>query len=729
MIQGYPEESSVFPGGNITLGVSTDAPWFRIDTYRQGAALKLLSSSTWLPGSFAADHQNGEDWGNDGTAPDGSFAAGWAKVAFDIPAAWETGVYILMFVEGDQNKNPRAPLPDTTTADARTGKAMIVVKNPNPGVSSQLLYKVPLFTYQAYNAAGGSSIYQLQDVHFHRPGGGTGGTPWDAANFPDNFDSGKSPRQTFAHWDAPFIAWLEGAGYRIDYCTDLDVHREGIALLSSYGLVLSVGHDEYYTQALRSALEAFRDGGGNIALVSGNVCWWRADFAADDPLRMLGQQTIQNWSSSYVGQPEDSLTGVSFRNAGWGQDRPPIGFKVQHTEQWPFEGTGLSQGNVIGQKEAIVGYECDGAPCDATAPLPIRPDFSDPKNATPAGLMILGAADTSQFNDPLNNHTATMAMYTQSGTVVSCAAVDWPRVALTNPQVGRITRNIIDRLGGNPKGLANLAVLKDLVACDGFFTPDDDFRHAITGAQSGAITEIFYNPAKGQGQSVVDVIPDLVDIAGFWSADDKMRHVITADKGGAIWETYFDAATKPARTKIASLAGAFRVSAFYSADDQFRHAIVVTADGQVREVFYHPVKGTGIAPLGTFSDIVDVGAFYSPDDQRRHAIVALQDGTIVEIYYHPSTGVSRTTLASVPGVRRIAAYFAGNDAFFTRRVVAVTDRSAVELRYDPRFGIQRTILIQAQCQDVGAFFSADDGFRHAIMMSAASSVQELFFRP
>ncbi len=323
MIQGYPEESSAFPGDTIILRVSTDATWFRIDAYRQGVRLKSVSSSDWLAGTFAADHRNEEDWGKNGIAPDGNFAAGWTAFSYEIPEDWPSGVYILMFVEGDANHVQRPPLPDTSTAHARTGKAMIVVKNPQPGIISQVLYKVPLFTYQAYNAVGGNSIYQQHDVHFHRPGGGTGGTPWDAWNS-DPFDGTSSPRQVFAHWDAPFIAWLESAGYRIDYCTDLDIHRDGMTLLASYALVLSVGHDEYYSEPMRDALETFRDEGGNIAFFSGNTCWWRVEFEQADPLLMLGQQTIQNWSGA-VGRPEDSLTGVSYRNAGEGdQIRPPV---------------------------------------------------------------------------------------------------------------------------------------------------------------------------------------------------------------------------------------------------------------------------------------------------------------------------------------------------------------------------------------------------------------------
>jgi hypothetical protein len=728
MIQGYPDKSSVFPGDNITVRVSSDAPWFRIDAYRQGVTLNLVSSSSWLVGTFAADHRNEDDWGKDGVAPDGSFAPGWAGFQYDIPSDWLSGVYILMFVEGDSNQTPISPLPDATTADARIGKAMIVVLNPRPGIASQLLYKVSLFTYHAYNQTGGNSIYQGHDVHFHRPGGGTGGTPWDASGYPDLFD-GSSPRQVFAHLDAPFIAWLESAGYRIDYCTDLDIDRDGLAILSNYALVLSVGHDEYYSEPMRQSLAWFRDAGGNLAFFSGNTCWWRVEFDENDPLLMLGQQTIQNWSSPAVGLPEDSLTGVSFRNAGWGQNRSSVGFTVQRTEQWPFEGTALGQGAVIGQNGGIVGYECDGAPCNGSGPLPIDPTFNNPGDGTPGGFTILGLADTSSFNGALGNHTCTMGMYTQSGTVFTGATTDWPRVAKQDREVGRITRNVIDRLGGNPKGLATLASMPDLVACDGFFTPDDKFRHAVVGIGDGDLIEIFFSPQQGQGQTVLANIPNLIDLAGFWTEDDKYRHVVAADANGAIWEVFFHPSTGVGTTQIATIPGAIRVAAFCSDDDGYRHAIVATAAGDINEVYYDPARGIAVATLGSFSGLVDAGAFYSPDDQRRHVVVAQSDGTITEIYYHPSVGIANAVLGIVPGARRVTAYLAGDDAFFNRRVVVATDQELVEFRYHPNFGIQRAQLFHSGFLDAGAFFTADDGYRHVILASQLAEVQELFFRP
>ncbi len=110
----------------------------------------------------------------------------------------------------------------------------------------------------------------------HRPGGGVGGRPWDYY-FPDVYDP-SSPRQTFWHWDARFISWLERRRCAIDYCTDLDVHKNFGNFLGAYRLLISAGHDEYWSEAMRRNIEAFVENGGNVAFFSGNTCWWRVHF-------------------------------------------------------------------------------------------------------------------------------------------------------------------------------------------------------------------------------------------------------------------------------------------------------------------------------------------------------------------------------------------------------------------------------------------------------------------
>jgi hypothetical protein len=261
---------------------------------------------------------------------------------------------------------------------------------------------------------------------------------------PDPFDG--TPRQTFVHWDALAVAWLERSGYRVDYCTDLDLHRQGADLLRPYRLVLSFGHDEYYSAEMRAAIERYVASGGNVAFFGGNVCWWEVAF--DEPFAF---RRLDHWSAAP--RPENAMTGVSFRNGGerpaGAVGTPPVGFRVQHADHWAYAGTGVRDGDVFGAdpREHLVGYECDGAHFDRTdlrRGRPVRPSGDD---GTPGDFAILGVGDAGASGWGDGNRAATLGLHAPGGTVFAAATTDWPRVlARRSPVVERITRNVLERL-------------------------------------------------------------------------------------------------------------------------------------------------------------------------------------------------------------------------------------------------------------------------------------------
>ena len=287
MIRGYVEQPSPRSGGSLTLRVATDAPRFRVEFYRCGPELVRCGGSPWLDGVRSPPHLPFQDWGQPGLDPDGQPLAPWPAYPFPVPAHWSSGVYVAVLVEGDGAGRDRAD-PDRTTPEGRDCRALFVVRPARSGARTPILYKVPLLTYHAYNAMGGWCLYNMRDgvppgVGLHRPGGGTGATPYDVTN-PDPFDP--TPRQTFALWDARFIAWLEGAGYRADYCTDVDLHRDGADLLAGYrlpaataiepswvplipttigtsvipGLLRTIGHPPPWPRTLGRSVHTFRCG-------------------------------------------------------------------------------------------------------------------------------------------------------------------------------------------------------------------------------------------------------------------------------------------------------------------------------------------------------------------------------------------------------------------------------------------------------------------------------------
>jgi hypothetical protein len=460
MARGYPQAPSASPGTTLTVHVASDAPLFRLDFFRQGGALAFAGSSPWYAGPAPA-----------GT-PASTTDFGWTGFGFDVPPDWVSGVYVAVIVEWDGTGSP-PPVAAPPTGYASDGQLLFVLKSASPGAGARVVYKLSLFTFHAYNVTGGGSLYAGYDatqsvnppggkVTVLRPGGGTGGDL--AFPDPDPYDPSLHP-QTFWYWDAPFIGWLEGRGDPVEYCTDLDIHSDP-ALLPNYRLLLSVGHDEYWSAPMRSAIEAFVGNGGNVAFFSGDTCWWRVNLVDNDTAMVVyktGHGEDDQWWDGWAHSPENSLTGVSYRNGGGWYDgkRDQVGYTVQFADHWVFLGTGLTDGEVIGNTVVppVVGYECDGAQYTTDGAGHAVPTGSD---GTPGDFTILGVGvltpvgsggwqvEQLREGDAPSPYAATMGIRESesAGTVFTAATCEWPRVVASggDPAITAITGNVLTRL-------------------------------------------------------------------------------------------------------------------------------------------------------------------------------------------------------------------------------------------------------------------------------------------
>ncbi len=312
-------------------------------------------------------------------------------------------------------------------------RALFVVRNLTS--AAPILYNIPLFTYHAYNVAHvdgtkrvdeGECLYSgAGTVSMDRPGGGTGGHPWDEVNA-DVHDRA-SPRQTFAHWDAKAVAWLEGNGFAVDYCTDLDLHTDQ-RLAERYVLFCSFGHNEYWTTEMRAQIERFVQKGGNVAFFGGNTCWFCVAVDDDE----LAISRAGDWED----RCEHFLTGLSFRNGGgkWIGERPATGYRVSDPQHWIYEGCAVHSGTVFGARQRLIGYECDGVCDDANF-----------ETLGAASLQDWDVGDGSGEVSP--NARATMGLSGSNGTVFNAGTTDWAWVLqIGEPIVERITTNVIRRL-------------------------------------------------------------------------------------------------------------------------------------------------------------------------------------------------------------------------------------------------------------------------------------------
>jgi hypothetical protein len=371
----------------------------------------------------------------------------------EVPATWQSGYYLATLKARDEGgaftrRNRRSA----------EGELCFVVRAAQPGRETKILLQLSTNTYNAYNNWGGHSLYSYHDrdgiqghrVSFERP---------PLARF-------------FRTWELPFVEWAEREGIALDYAanSDLEFYPE---LLDHYRLVLSVGHDEYWSAPMRDHLEAYIARGGNAAFFSGNsVCWqvrseeggkaltcWKQMYSFD-PLHACGDhgRLSTAWSHHLVRRPENQLTGVGFLWGGYhlshGQLMDGSGaFTVHRPEHWVLAGTGLKKDDAFGGKDTIVGYECDGCELRWTGGLP----FATHRDGTPEGFEVLCTAPAQWHPDDCEWYDrwekgrkgqAVLGLYTRGGTVFTAGTTDWSHgLRGRDPAVGRITRNVLERLG------------------------------------------------------------------------------------------------------------------------------------------------------------------------------------------------------------------------------------------------------------------------------------------
>lgn len=449
-IEGYCDSLSVTPGQQVRLHVSTDLkdPWLRV--VREGWPERVMIDRIPITaGLHACPPPDAKPW---------EHGARW-PVAHEltIPRDWPSGVYRIEL-----------------TAHGRGGEfnqwyeqtvrhyLLLVVRAASPDATGKILMQLATNTYAAYNNWGGKSTYaynstdnqQAHRVSLLRPGHG--------------FHSGTS----FPWWERQFVQWVEREGYAVDYAIndDLDTWPAGF---DNYRLILSVGHDEYWSRGMRDNLERFIANGGNAAFFSGNAVCWQVRYEGDrrtmvtykehyklDPAFTAGDYANLStlWSHPLVKRPENRLTGVGFPMGGYHRSHGAYmdgsgAYTVRRADHWVFDQTGLKEGDTFGGEQTIVGYECDGCAFTEVNGRPVPTC----KDGTPETFTILAQAPAVWTGCVFDVHReagvspdgrATLGVYTtpQGGTVFTAGTTDWSHGLGHNPVVNQITHNVLRRL-------------------------------------------------------------------------------------------------------------------------------------------------------------------------------------------------------------------------------------------------------------------------------------------
>lgn len=480
MIAAYCFPQSALPGESIAVHCSTTASRYRFEVVRQGAADSPVFQSRELRG---VEHPLPDDAASRG--------CGWpTAAAIEIGDEWSSGFYLVRFRD----------------ADGGTAEAFFVVRAKRPG---KTLLVLSTSTWAAYNDWGGPSYYTggvasslerplpkgflaRPDVERFRAARAAELPAEEVAGYLGAGYSFWVVSAGWSAWERLFVEWAEGEGISLDYAVSADLEAVP-GLLDPYRLYLSVGHDEYWSWKMRDAVEGFVARGGRAAFLSGNTAFWqirwedrfrrqvayKMDIEGDPMFGGERQRELTTmWSDPLVGRPENHMTGVSFTRGGYARvpnaPRGTGGYEVHRPEHWVFAGTGLGRGDILGAEPAVVGYECDGCeiverdgvlvptgadgtPADFEILASAPAHLWTTEEAAGAGLppstagelnwvaLRLGGADDEANRQRFGRGRAVMGTFRRGrGEVFTTGCTDWA-FGLADPQVARVTRNVLDR--------------------------------------------------------------------------------------------------------------------------------------------------------------------------------------------------------------------------------------------------------------------------------------------
>jgi hypothetical protein len=422
-VWGYTDKLSYAPGEEVSLHVNTGSPTFDVQIFRDGSKLELVHETKGITGQRSPTPKDVYAVG-----------AGWPSLhKWKLPADLRSGFYLVVFsitrgevkIEQEAGFNVRAAKP-----------------------TSPMLLMLATSTWRGYNDWGGGSWYGLPG----NTAGATGGTlseisiaprvhlqrPWargfmrlpqGAARFAApavpvrpkgdmvryyhsefaiaNGYSKWSLAGGWAAFDRHFVVWAEKNGYKFDFITQGDLHANP-DILNDYKVVVTVGHDEYYSWEMRKGLDSWMEQGGLLARMGGNMNWQirleddglvqvaYKDFARthdpvrDDPKRKHLLTTM--WETPQVNYPAAQTFASSsafghLMGLGGTSPRTP-GFIVYRPEHWMLKETDLYYGDAFAAD--YVRFECDGVPYTFRDGRPYPTD----EFGTPTNIEIVGLAPT-----------------------------------------------------------------------------------------------------------------------------------------------------------------------------------------------------------------------------------------------------------------------------------------------------------------------------------------------
>jgi hypothetical protein len=436
-IEGYASKTSVNGGESIDLFVSTRDPRYAIDVFRMGwyggAGARRVAGPIERSGLLQETPEPDPSTG----LVECHWRDPYALQTRDADGVWTTGVYLARL-----------------TARPSAAQSFIVFVVRDDERESGIAFQSSVTTFAAYNNWGGKSLYSFNSgsaparkVSFDRPyASNPYGVRLDGAG------------DFLRRWEYNAVRFLEREGYDLTYFTDIDTHERRDALLR-FRVVLSVGHDEYWSTAMRDRFDAARDRGVHLAFLGAGISYWQIRLEPDrtglenrtivayketagdeDPLAIDGDPRNDRlitgrWRDRPISRPEEQLIGVMYA-----ADPVDGDLVVDAASHWVFAGANVKSGDVL---RGLLGYEVDAM-----------------YGTGPAGIIRLAH---SPFVDQGKTRYADMTIHTAaSGALVFATgsmqwnwgldgynAPEWHSLRM-NAAAQQVTRNVLNRMLQGP---------------------------------------------------------------------------------------------------------------------------------------------------------------------------------------------------------------------------------------------------------------------------------------
>lgn len=429
-VEGFASRASVKPGEPVSLYVHSAQGPVVVQAYRIGWYGGVGSRLVWTSAPVTQVDQPKPQFE---PATRTWSAANWTP-SLPLPTTdWPPGDYVLHLQAAGGAAN-LVPL----TVRSPSVRGAVVLVNANT-------------TWQAYNRWGGTSLYRGPTGFADRAYAVSHDRPIDYGLGTGDFVGNELAVTQLA----------EKLGLPVAYVTDTDLHSVP-QLLDGARAVVTLGHDEYYSQAMRDAIVAARDGQGtNLAFLGANAIYRHIrlgptpvgpdrletdykDGSLDPVARTNPAEATWQWRQPPLRRPESVITGVYYQCNPVHAD-----MVVAQPDSWLLAGTGLRPGDRL---PGLVGAEYDQVTPSVPTPRPIEVIFHSP----------VACSGFHQFSDAAYYSTPSGAGVFATGTsswicglIPECTF--HPRDQRLVDVVTQVTTTMLTAFSAGPAGAAHPA--------------------------------------------------------------------------------------------------------------------------------------------------------------------------------------------------------------------------------------------------------------------------------